>query len=333
MATSKSNETKTVIFQQLIQKNGTYYDKHENKPFTGIAFQPRFKDNPFDLSAKIAEKTFLDGKLDGLSTWFSCNGEKKIQMQFKEGALHGRCEQFTRYGKEMIVKIQKYKNGTLNGVSEWFKKDGRLIKIETYVDGRKDGPRIDYYCRGGFPKETSIKKQGNYSGGVPNGLWQSYYPEDILKSTGLYKMGRRHGLWEWFYQNQGPMYSMHYKHGKLHGPLLSFHREIKLNGTKLNRSPEIPKNLPGPLETKGMFINSKREGLWQRFTPDGKIFCRATYKKGAIIEWECFDSLGQPEPLSIAISNKRKPYIDVMECDYSEHATNCDCGFDDDIPF
>ena len=158
MATSKSNETKTVIFQQLIQKNGTYYDKHENKPFTGIAFQPRFKDNPFDLSDKIAEKTFLDGKLDGLSTWFSCNGEPKLQMQFKEGALHGRCEQFTRYGKEMIVKIQKYKNGTLNGVSEWLKKDGRLIKIETYVDGRKDGPRIDYYCTGGFPKKTSMKK-------------------------------------------------------------------------------------------------------------------------------------------------------------------------------
>ena len=59
--------------------------------------------------------------------------ESGIAMQFKEGALHGRCEQFTRYGKEMIVKIQKYKNGTLNGVSEWLKKDGRLIKIETYL--------------------------------------------------------------------------------------------------------------------------------------------------------------------------------------------------------
>ena len=107
MATSKKNETKTVIIKQLIQKNGTYYDKHENKPFTGIAFEPRLnKDNPFDLSNKIAERTFLDGKLDGLSTWFSCNGEKKLQMQFKQGALHGRCEQFLQSGEETIVKIQ-----------------------------------------------------------------------------------------------------------------------------------------------------------------------------------------------------------------------------------
>ena len=333
MATSKSNETKTVIFQQLIQKNGTYYDKHENKPFTGIAFQPRLslKDNPFDLSKKIVEKTFLDGKLDGLSTWFSCNGERKLRMQFKRGALHGTCEQFIKHGKETIIKIQRYKNGTLNGVSEWLKKDGRLIKRETYVDGLRDGPRIDYYCTGGFPKKKSIKKQGNYSGGVPDGLWQTYYPGNILKRTGLYKMGRRHGLWEWFYQNQGAMYSMLYNHGKLHGPLLSFHRKIKINGKpRENMSPEIPKNPLFSLETKGMFQYSKREGIWQRFYPDGKIFCKATYKKGVIIESECFDGWGQLEPFSMAISNKRKPYIDVTENDYfSGHGDNCDCP----IPF
>ena len=98
-------------------------------------------------------------------------------------------------------------------------------------------------------------------------------------------------------------------------------------------SPEIPKNPLFSLETKGMFINSKREGIWQRFHPDGKIFCNATYKKGAIIEWECFDALGQPEQLSMVMSNKRKPYIDVMESTYTEHDDNCDCSFCYDLPF
>ena len=107
MATSKSNETKTVIFQQLIEKNGIYYDKHENNPFTGMSFQPHLQDNPFDLSKKTAEKTFLDGKLDGLSTWFKCNGEKKLQVQFKKGKLHGPCEQFIKHGNQIIVKKQK----------------------------------------------------------------------------------------------------------------------------------------------------------------------------------------------------------------------------------
>ena len=309
MVIFKGNETKKVIFQQLIQKNGTYYDKHENKPFTGIAFEPLSQANPFDLSKKIAERTFLDGKLDGLSTWFSRHGFRKLQMQFKKNKLHGPCEQFSPSGNETIVKKQIYENGILNGVCEWRKQDGQLIKTETYVNGLRHGPKIDYHCRGRkLRKEQWIKKQGNYSGGVPDGKWQAYYPRNILKRTGLYKMGKRHGLWEWFYENRLPMDSMFYHYGKLHGPILSFHRET---APMTNISLKIPEINSASIETKGMFINSKREGIWQRFYPDGKILCKATYKKGAIIEWECFDRLGQPEPFSIAVSNKRKPYIDV----------------------
>ena len=333
MATSKSNETNSVIFQQLIEKNGMYYDKHENKPFTGIAFQPHLKDNPFDLSKKTAEKTFLDGKLDGLSTWFTCNGEKKLQVQFKKGKLHGPCEQFIKYGKQTVVKKQRYKNGTLNGVCEWLREDGQLIKRETYVDGFRDGPKTDYYCRGiNVNKDKCIKKQGNYSGGMPDGLWQSYYPGNILKSTGFYKMGKRHGPWEWFYQKGGPMNRMYYYYGKLHGPILSFHRN---DGGGDIREFHVPLISTSIVETKGMFQHSKREGIWQRFYPDGKIFCKATYKKGIIIESECFDGEGQLKPFSLAISNKRKPYIDVTVNDTSGHGDNCDCfGYEDDIhPF
>ena len=320
----RKDNNKEVIFQQLIQKNGVYYDIHENKPFTGIAFEPLLKANPFDLSKRVAEKTFLDGKLDGLSTWFSPHGKIKLQMQFKKGELHGPCEQFSRSSNEVIVKKQIYKNGTLNGVSEWRRKDdNQLIKIETYVNGLRHGSRIDYHYKQmyGLERGKNIKKQGNYSGNVPDGKWQSYYPGNILKRTGLYKMGKRHGIWQWFYENKWLRISLSYNHGKLHGPITSFH----CNST----------NKPPVVETKGTYINSKREGLWQRFDPDGKILCKATYKEGAIIEWECFDQLGQPDIYSIPVSNQRQPYIDLwgLGGQFRFSGTIYEKDFDDDIPF
>jgi len=307
---------KEVIFQQLIYKDDLYYNQDENKPFTGVAFEPNITDNPLDLSKKISTRTFLDGKLDGLSTWFSPIGDPRLRMEFKKGEVSGLCEQFRFIGNGTYV-LQKliYKDGELDGVCKWYSTEGRLMKKETYKKGLLHGPRVNYYNY--YHKGHRIKKIGNFYNGVPDGEWETYNAVGRLERTGQYKKGRRHGLWEWFYQDSQPMENITYNWGKKHGPITCFFRNFRNE----DQSPTI--------QTKGINLNNKREGIWERFHPNGKILCRATYANGVITEWEWFDASGKKEEFLIPHSNIRRPYLEGDPLLFSVNGDPLLC----DIPF
>lgn len=300
---------KEVIFQKLIYKDGLYYDQDENKPFTGVAFEPNITDNPLDLSKKISTRAFLDGKLDGLSTWFSPTGDPRLSMEFKKGKVSGLCEQFRFLGNGAYV-LQKliYKDGELDGVCKWYTTEGRLMKKETYKKGLLHGLRVVYYH-----KERRIKKIGNFYNGVPDGEWETFYNAvGRLKRTGQYKKGRRHGLWAWFYQDSQPMENITYNRGKKHGPIACFFP----NGDQ-----------PPTIQTKGVNLNNKREGIWERFHPNGKMLCRATYANGVITEWEWFDASGKKVEFLIPYSSIKRPYLEGDGLLFNGDGLLCDLPF------
>ena len=70
----------------LVERNGVFYTKDTNKPYSGQVFSLH------ENGHKYYERTFKDGKQDGLFTRWDENGQKKDEIPFKDGEMISRKE-------------------------------------------------------------------------------------------------------------------------------------------------------------------------------------------------------------------------------------------------
>ena len=89
--------SKDINSDDLVKKEGLYYEKFTDVPFTGnVTGQQQGK--------------IIKGKREGEWIWYYENG----QLQFKSN----------------------YKDGKKDGETFWYKENGKLIKTEIYKDGK-----------------------------------------------------------------------------------------------------------------------------------------------------------------------------------------------------
>ena len=82
----------------LVERDGVFYTKDTNKPYTGQVF------SLYDDGKKKEEGTFKDGKKDGLWTWWYENGQKKTKGTYKDGKQVGK---WTWHNEDGSVKEVK----------------------------------------------------------------------------------------------------------------------------------------------------------------------------------------------------------------------------------
>ena len=116
----------------LVLREGLYYEKFSNVPFTG-----KVTDDTRQVS--VMALRFLgeikDGKREGLWTSFYENG----QLWWKG----------------------PYKDGKLNGPYVWYYDNGQLSSEGTYKDGKREGPWVTYWGNGTVIEEyTGTFKDG-----------------------------------------------------------------------------------------------------------------------------------------------------------------------------
>ena len=113
----------------LVERDGLYYKKFTDVPFTGEVTGPTF--GFFEL-----------GKLKGLFLRYWENGYLGQKSRFKNGKREGPFVHYHDNGK--ILHKGTYKDGRKVGPYVRYHKNGQLAEKGTYKNGKREGPWFDY---------------------------------------------------------------------------------------------------------------------------------------------------------------------------------------------
>ncbi|HJL63800.1 MAG TPA: hypothetical protein QGH36_06350 [Candidatus Marinimicrobia bacterium] len=90
---------------KLVERDGVFYTKNTNKPYTGKVFSLYGDGNKKD------EGILKDGIPDGLTTAWYENGQKSAEVKFKDGKKDGLLTAWDENGKKVFERT--YKDGKL----------------------------------------------------------------------------------------------------------------------------------------------------------------------------------------------------------------------------
>ena len=110
----------TVTIDDLVQRNGLYYKKFTDVPFTG------------EVSGKESGK-IKKGKIAKDGKWLKYyeNGQLEKKGNFKDWKPEGFSEYYYENGQ-----LKRFKDEKKEGLWEYFNEDGSLEKTETYKNGK-----------------------------------------------------------------------------------------------------------------------------------------------------------------------------------------------------
>jgi hypothetical protein len=148
---------------------------------------------------KVWEKTFVAGKLSGEWRTYSLRGG--------------------------IVRLETYKNDSLNGVSRTYWIDGKGIMDEReYLNGRSRYIQRIFYKNGKPEAETG------YANGIPDGVSRHYYPNGQLETDEIIRSGK-----EWEIRGSYTENGVRRKGGTLrggNGTVVIYNEDGSVKGTK-----------------------------------------------------------------------------------------------------
>ena len=197
-------------WEDLDEKDGVIYKKLSDDPLTGRVYDYFNDDNQnlkkvylgrliggkrdgkwtywFNNGNKEMEINFRDGKQDGLGIRWYKNGQKMNELTYKDGILNGL---YTHWREDGIKSEEgSFKGGRLHGlVTYWSWIDGKLYSESTYKDGKKRGLQIIYY------KNGQIESEDIYKDDKKNGLSIFWSEKGEKLWEGRYKDGREIGQW------------------------------------------------------------------------------------------------------------------------------------------
>ena len=125
---------------------------------------------------------YVDGKRDGILTWYDREGNKLADVSYKNGLMHGQERSY-------------YKNGGIKHTM-------------TYIDDKKEGFLKEYYDNG------ILALHVEYIHNKKEGLQKEYTYEGKLYSEVLYKNNYKEGLQKWYDDNGKIIKTELFKHDR-----------------------------------------------------------------------------------------------------------------------
>ena len=227
------------------------------------------------------------------------DGVLKTEGLFENDSRQGKWKFYDRHSN--ISAIESYDKGSLIDTAYYFHKNGKLKSKESYQNGELNGLFLEYNIFG------TLIREGLYKDGQWDKDWYLYNDEGILTSEYFYVDGENHGIQKNYGLNGKLESFREYEYGRIIsqnfldtlGNIIDqygeYHGEVKLHDAtnKYIRYDAFCKNGSndglctwfGPtnnIETKGNFVNDKREGKWSYYYDNGKIQKELNYINGLI---------------------------------------------------
>jgi antitoxin component YwqK of YwqJK toxin-antitoxin module len=128
-----SSESWAIGAYDLVEREGLYYEKFTDVPFTG----------KIDYQSKLS---FKGGKPQGEWVGYYENGQLRSKVNYVNGNLHGK--KFSYYNNGQLRSKENYVNGKKHGEWFYYRHNGLLAKKENYVNGKAHGEFTAYYSNG-----------------------------------------------------------------------------------------------------------------------------------------------------------------------------------------
>ena len=128
--------SETVTPTDLVKRNGIYYKKLTDKPYSGYA-KGKSKYGFFE------EGSFNNGKQEGIWKYYWANDLLGEKGTYKDGKQEGIWKSYDENG-QLAVK-GTYKNDKLHGVMIKYHKNGQLYQKGTFKNDKRDGVWDTFY--------------------------------------------------------------------------------------------------------------------------------------------------------------------------------------------
>ena len=298
----------------------------------------------YENGQKSQKVNYKNGQLNGLSLYWYENGNKDFESTYKNGFLDGA---FTAWYKNGNIKLKGFhKNDTLDGLfAMWYKNGDKKLegnfnkgvevgswaywdesnyKYEGKVDNEnyKNGKFLE------FSKYEKFKVLGYFEkkNGRLDGPYIRWLDDELVK--GQYKRGEKVGTW--IYCNSSGENYREEDWGEIKFETIkedtatenTYNAGLPIPGFDLDRKPNYSnkkgvwthRNKYGRKESRGMYKDDKKDGLWIYWTSDNYIY-EVTYTENNITSFNLSDSSKNFNPVSIdqcESIRKSRNYIDAL---------------------
>lgn len=212
-------ETKNEYYENGgLKKTGSYIDGkpigyHKEFSETGeIISSVEYNENGILAGEGIADET---AKKQGFWIHYYETGEKKSEGKYVNDKKTGEWKYYFKNGR--LEQIGTYKKGRPDGEWKWYYNSGALEREETFVNGKEEGMLYEYGEEGQiltkgeyfdgleegpwFYHVGDHTEEGEYKGGLPDGIWKHFYPNGKLRFQGGYNFGEPNGKHKFYYDS------------------------------------------------------------------------------------------------------------------------------------
>lgn len=165
-----------------LEKKGTY----DNGKEVGVWIK-----NEYSGGKLLKESRFLNGKKHGENkVYWESNGKIKRIERYE----NGKYVEYKGYYRDGGMSSWQVMNPDGSGTSKDYDERGRLTRLETYRNDKRNG-RFEKYSSG---KKREI---GAYKDGKKHSYWRVYDRYENIKEEGEYDAGIKTGVWKYYYTN------------------------------------------------------------------------------------------------------------------------------------
>lgn len=220
-------------------RNGLYLEYNK---FGELVTEGLFKDNErsndwyeyFNDGSLSSEYSYKNGELHGYQKTYAVSGKLFSYDIFDEGRIIASVyldtagNEMQRFGElNGLVQIKgpantyhrfeaNYKNGYIDGKSQWFESENQLFLQGQSVNGRREGNWKLYYPSG------KLKKTYDYKNGDLHGKMIEYHENGQIYNEDNYIADELNGEYKYYYENGKLEFLGNYMDNKRHGKLVSY---------------------------------------------------------------------------------------------------------------
>lgn len=173
--------TVSVNASQFYTDENTQYDSvhflmldEQNKPLTGLL------KIPFDEWKMHKEINYVNGKKDGIETWYWPNGNKRFIVHWKNGKREGTITEFREDGTKS--QLRTYHDNELDGDMIVYHFNGQEKTAFEYKDGNKKRKSISHKTG---TKALDYTNQDDVKAYYQNGKLKYHIKVDKIKKTAV----------------------------------------------------------------------------------------------------------------------------------------------------
>ena len=158
----------------LVQREGVYYKKFSDVPFTGKTTGEK-------------QGSFMNGLREGLWISYYTTGELDSKGNYKNGKRTGLWVLYHRNGQ--LWYKGKYKNGEYEGSWLSYYNDGQVMQKGEFHSNKREGLWVTYHGNGQL--NGKLQSKGDYKNGNRVGVWDEFENKvtvlDLIERAGREK--------------------------------------------------------------------------------------------------------------------------------------------------